>query len=366
MALAALLLIFGTFAFAAEPSSCVHRVDAFDGSVPLTYATVSGGTGARLYLYSQYPPDCGVDVAGPCKRRGYLVPGDIVAISVSCASWAYVQYLSDTGVTIGWVDARQLATIPPPPSDGAEQDSRNYQFTMTKGLRRPVCEAYLQRLNQTRFVFRPSCGRPEFDGVPGFTHLRRLWLTTAEVNRVYNDLLNFRNDLSSPIPDQRMTNADGTVAMVPPPGDFPADVRFDTWRVEGGFDVENDGHPEDVVMWSNGSRGGGTCGIDSAHTASYYGLILSPSGYRVDRQRTIEVFEREHVSRLDGHSPVGVSMGLFQYRGKTYFDTFLDQPQNAAERRQADRLAHTLAVFAREDHKTVRVCEYVVSDQEGD
>ena len=198
--------------------------------------------------------------------------------------------------------------------------------------------------------------------MPGFTRLNREWLGTTEVKRVYHDVMNF-NDSQLPVSYERAANADGTVTMIPRPAHFSSQVKFDIWRVDGGFDIENDGHPENVMMWANGDRGGGTCGLDSTHTTSYIGLILSRDGYTVDRKRTIALFEREHLPGLEGYFPIGASMGLFQYRDKTYFDTFLDQSLTAAELGQQERRAHTLAVFSRQDHREIRMCEYFANDQ---
>jgi hypothetical protein len=352
---------------AAERTSESYPDTIFDGtgSPSIKYATVVSTSGSRLYLYKAPPADCSESTVKLGDQTSYLVPGDAVAFGQVCGEWVHVQYVGKSKVSVGWALAAGLkvsvtsADSGDEGADGSESSAngRNYEFELVKGRGTPVCQAYLQRLNQTRFVFPPSCGRPEFDGVPGFTRLKRQWLTTAEVNRVYNDVMNF-NDNHLPISYERVANPDGTLTMTPWAGHFPPEVKFDIWRVQGGFDIENEGRPENVVMWANGGRGGGTCGLDAVHTASYYGVILSPGGYTVDRKRTIEVFEREHLPGLEGHFPIGASMGLFQYRDKTYFDTFLDQPLTTAELGQQERRAHALAVFSRQNHRTVRVCEY--------
>ena len=56
-------------------------------------------------------------------------------------------------------------------------------FKLTRGNTVPVCEAYLQRLNQTQFKYPANCGRPEDDQVPGFQRLTRVLLSQTEVEK---------------------------------------------------------------------------------------------------------------------------------------------------------------------------------------
>jgi hypothetical protein len=61
-------------------------------------------------------------------------------------------------------------------------------FKLTKGRDIPVCRAYLQRLENSRFNYydrRPYCDRPEDDSVPGFSKPVRVDLSPTEVNRLY-------------------------------------------------------------------------------------------------------------------------------------------------------------------------------------
>jgi hypothetical protein len=192
----------GMGAPAAEWTSESYPDTIFDGmgSPLIKYATVVGTSGSRLYLYKAPPADCSESTVKPSDHTSYLVPGDPVAFGQVCGGWVHVQYIGKSKVSVGWVLAAGLKVSVTSAGSGDEDadtsessaNGRNYEFELVKGRGTPVRQAYLQRLNQTRFVFPPSCGRTEFDGVPGFTRLNQ-WLTTAEVNWVYNDAMNFRD-----------------------------------------------------------------------------------------------------------------------------------------------------------------------------
>lgn len=52
-------------------------------------------------------------------------------------------------------------------------------------------------------------------------------------------------------------------------------------------------------------------------------------------------------------------MGIFEYDGLYYFDTFLDSSGDFQGRRQKDpRIGKTLGVFLRKDGVTKQECEY--------
>ena len=57
------------------------------------------------------------------------------------------------------------------------------QFRLTKGRSIAVCQAYLLRLQKSRFdsIHRPYCDRPEDDSVPGFEILTRVSLNQTKL-----------------------------------------------------------------------------------------------------------------------------------------------------------------------------------------
>ena len=73
------------------------------------------------------------------------------------------------------------------------REPRYYTFDLTKGNGIPVCEAYLQRLNNTDFQNMPYCGRPEDDSVPGFTRLNRVPLYAERIYRLLPKILGFQS-----------------------------------------------------------------------------------------------------------------------------------------------------------------------------
>ena len=54
--------------------------------------------------------------------------------------------------------------------EGSNSDTdRNFSLKEGRGV--PVCEAYLELLNRTKFEVTPFCGRPSEGPVKGFEHL---------------------------------------------------------------------------------------------------------------------------------------------------------------------------------------------------
>jgi hypothetical protein len=149
--------LFGaTTASAVDATDCIQRDVAFDGIAPLSYVAVTADVGSKVYLHTQYPTDCNAEASGDgCKGTAYLLSGDAVTVGKTCGAWAYVQYLGEKRISIGGLPANRImaATAGKPPASSAAPasgDQRRYHFALTKGHGTPVCEAYLQRLNQTR------------------------------------------------------------------------------------------------------------------------------------------------------------------------------------------------------------------------
>ena len=65
-------------------------------------------------------------------------------------------------------------------------------------------------------------------------------------------------------------------------------------------------------------------------------------------------------SFYDGFRPVGNSMGIFRFKGVTYFDTFFNTWGDFEGKRRKDPdIWRTLGVFKREKGQTKQVCEYL-------
>jgi hypothetical protein len=174
----------------------------FDGiTPPLKYADITGEAGGRIDLYKNHPALCTSANEAECKGKAYLVPGNVVAVANTCGEYAHVQFIGEKQISYGWVDlnrlqSRSISTITnndktTPKTDSIESAGRNYLFKLTKGAGTPVCEAFLQRLNTTKYLRPPSCGIPENDSIPGFSKLNRVMLTKDEVERLWSHVLWF-------------------------------------------------------------------------------------------------------------------------------------------------------------------------------
>jgi hypothetical protein len=347
---------------------CISTSTSFDGVLPIVYATVTASSNARIYLHKEYPRECGdTDISG-CGDSVYLVNGDRVAIGKTCGSWAYVQFLGLKRVSVGWVASGDLVRLPAqsPKSDVREPAKSQYVAALKKGRGIPVCEAYLQRLNQTQYELPPYCGRPENDSVPGFESLTRIWVPTAEINRllvdankfVYDEPANF--DLDKP---------------------FPLSVRLTSYGFRPNIIIENDGIPKNVVLWNLDNREEPECNstygpVPYPRRSFQVALILSSDGSAIDRARTNAVFSQpakgpampgqanQHLKN-GGYSRMGNTYGVFEYRGVFYFDTFFDNGPNALQHivnaKSADIIENRLGVFVSREHHTAEICEYQVN-----
>ena len=368
----------------------------FDGRKPLSYATVTpAGHAGKAYLHAGYSKDCVVtgtndsaDLPASCKSSAYVISSDVVAIGKTCGDRAFVQYVGEKHVTTGWMRTADLGATR---SVALRQNlmSRSYgsepTFTLTRGLGIPVCEAYLQRLNQTQFKSPAYCGRPEDDQVPGFQRLTRVRVSKEEITKLYNLVVTITNPLTEI--DSRYfdeMNANGGVFTGTPPQITMPQVRaYETWRYAPPIDIDNDGSPDNIVIWNLDSVDYHECGSfnPGPTRGQQIALVMSADGSTVDQARTIRIFGHpdggyDAIAGMSGLSgPIrflkswrllGNSYSAFRYRDLYYFDTFYDQFANLGDfqnkRKGSSRLQDTLAVFLHRNGKTAPVCEYFVAE----
>src|ERR1700688_1685336 len=105
-----------TAAESPKSGDCVRQDVAFDGIAPLTYATVTPDATNRVGLHHDYPEGCNAGDTTACPSKAYLASGDTVAIGKTCGAWAYVQFLGERRVSVGWVAAERLLTLPTQPT----------------------------------------------------------------------------------------------------------------------------------------------------------------------------------------------------------------------------------------------------------
>jgi hypothetical protein len=366
---------------AAEPSTadCIHRQVTFDGITPLTYATVKPGATGHLNLHHDYPQACDAGDNTACASKAYLVSGDTVAIGKTCGAWAYVQFIGDRSISYGWTEAKQLVVrrTPPHPADISvhaapynELGVQRYPFKMVKGRGLPVCEAYLQRLNQTEFPNLPACGRPENIDVPGFSWLNRVWISTVEFNRLSDSIVFFLNN-HTPSKNEGHRDYKGPIA---------------SFRYDPPVDIDNDGRPDNVLIFNDDNPNESACGaFTHGNDRSRWGqdaVILNAGGSQIDAARTTTVFGRSESAIKStglptyGHNlpdhrrdfrPIGTFVSIFKYRDKAYFDTFYDSLglgnfQGERATNTDPRLIDTLAVLLSEHGQTREMCEYFLLD----
>jgi hypothetical protein len=366
----------------ANLDECAQRAVAFDGIASLSYAAVTADVGSKVYLHAQYPTDCNAEASGDgCKGTAYLLSGDAVAVGKTCGAWAYVQYIGEKRISVGWLPTNRIMAASagkPPASSAAPEsgDQRRYHFALTKGHGTPVCEAYLQRLNQTPFGNPPYCGRPESTVVPGFALLQRRWMARSDYIRlfIYVDSFLQNSRIEDFYVHRKMP--DGRDVFGPPGDDiFPGFVPS-VWLYDPRVDIDNDGTTAEVAIWNEDDRNNPRClqyvgNQATAARSPQPAVILKADDTGIDIASTKAIFgygdgALPSPTGSTEFRPLGTEVGVLRFRGVTYFDTFLSgsgMGHSHAERQSAAKLRDTLGVFLRRDHRTQQMCEYYVSDQ---
>ena len=246
------------------------------------------------------------------------------------------------------------------PSFGAEDSShaseRNFSLQQGHGL--PICEAYLELLNQTKFTVTPFCGRPEEGPVKGFEHLEGHYMSLEEISPLFTPVWEFMRfgdqhhveRFFYPTIDPKVshwsTNAtdEGTI------GQFLSFGWMYVWIYARPIDINNDGSALNVITWQGyGATGTGSqCGSDYSTGTwddSYINqraFVLTKDGKAIDEDQTRLIFGappgavRRKDVQLPGpdltagpHAfrPLADSIRLFKYEGRYYIETE-DRPEN--------------------------------------
>jgi len=272
-----------------------------------------------------------------------------------------------------------LASVVPSLLMAADPPQGLLQFKLTKGHGIRVCEAYLKRLQSTHFDRPPYCGRPENDSVPGFSFLHRVPLTPEEVATLVNRVSSFAHT-GDQFKGDRAEAARHRLGMKPEDRDrliaiMKSDLPnlMNVWRYDPPVSIENNGIPENLVIWLGGSAIG-SCGsipsnLPEPFREDQWALVLTKDSAAIDVEKTLSLFGHPYpysVVRpgVPDRRPrlVGPNVGIFEYEGVDYFDTFFDFFGDFDNRRaHDDQLLKTLGVFMRKDHVTKQMCEYTVS-----
>lgn len=391
------LLLTIPISYAKGVADCIAANVMFSGATALRYATVMGARDSRVDIYPSYPDSCSQG-AKVCRADAYVFPGDNVAIAKTCGRWAYVQYLGNRRITVGWVEEAKLASlsappVPKPPHDpytnvgGLHAWPAHYRFTLSKGGGRPICEAYLQRLSQAEFYRPPYCGRPESTVVPGFVVLRSQYLTAPEILQLVTKVDNFMGGIPQDRPELgvemgpsgAVRGQNGKPVRVPAwrLKDIIGAMDIQVWRYIPGVDIDNDGKKDNVILWHGigASNWDGVCGAIYANNpegqfVDQRAFVLTPDGTRIDGVETKAVFGLPNGGYLGiingkpaydkGFAPIGYSIGIFQYKSAYYFDTFFnpDFGDFYGRRKNDKALRYVLGVFEHKINRTREICEY--------
>jgi len=323
-----------------------------------------------------------------------------------CVKRSYEQRLSSLSGSGASMDGSQSAK---------QAYNQRYHFQLTKGAGTPVCDAYLERLNITKYKSPPYCGRPENDSVKGFVKLNRVPLSPKDVHDIYPIIFAYegkanQKDINwNDMKFQKKLVANGQFVMTEAEAKALQMSMDSDWAKIWGYsppiDIDNDRAPENVEIWyGTVARGpGGTlCGESPfVHPDAppvrlpQIAFVVSNDGKRLDVVKTEKVFAHpsggyrayDEVNQrwvtFSQFRPVGDSIGIFKFRDLYYFDTFFDKWGDFEDKRYGwddplnKRLAdtgegksydkniiNTLAVFLHKDGETKQICEYLMTDQE--
>ena len=241
------------------------------------------------------------------------------------------------------------------------------EFTLLSGQGVEVCDAYLNRLNTSKFEndWPPYCDRPEVFKSNGFEKLNRVNLSSKEIYKIYDRVLSFQqrtNQMYSEKIRKRSylsKNKDEAINSI----EFKRNLkRLYVWRYDPMVDVDNDGELDNVVLWHRQHRR--ACGSISGvgkYFPSYYAYIFNKKTTKIDEKKTLEVFghpvqERPNAPTLKRFRSYNdeSSVGVFKYKGTTYFDTFPNGLTYGSDiHHEID-----LRVYLRKNNQTKTVCEY--------
>jgi hypothetical protein len=237
-------------------------------------------------------------------------------------------------------------------------------FTLVRGQKVEVCEAYLARLNASHFEFAPLCDRPEDTAVPGFSALTRESLSPDAAFAIWPSIA----EMEKP----GVNTSDWTVEAAT----RELGHSILAWRYTPDVDIQNNGSPRGLVIWRGSRvqtgvmRSDFACGDTDSQTPQL-AFILDATQSSVDADATKRVFWRPKPAILsatvDGklhresiELPIGQHMSIFKFKGLYYFDTFFSNDgwgDYRNGRTKDGSLENTLAVFLSRNGKTREMCE---------
>jgi hypothetical protein len=262
--------------------------------------------------------------------------------------------------------------------DVADVNAR-YHFSLIKGKELPVCLAYLERLNAVDYYHEaaesalsaPYCGRPENNSVSGFALLKRVPLTVTEARALLPSVFSFTHPgLVGPNSGSAVYDFGRIVE--------PGQEGLSIWRFDSKVDIENNGVPDDVIVWQGfgASLGSGVCGVDYGHTGPWIyrplqlAYILTADGKMVDESKTQAIFGRQRRDNHDsprhvepGFRPIGTSISIFKFQDLYYFDAEYGGWAMRDKREGSYiKTINTFGLFLRQNGTTRNLCEVLMRD----
>lgn len=259
--------------------------------------------------------------------------------------------LSFTKIVAGfvmWLAPFQLAL-----GQESSKSNTDRNFSLLEGRGVPVCDAYLELLNKSKFEISPFCGRPHEGSVNGFQHVEGYFMTLEEAQPLFTKVWEFMRfgdqnhierffypNATSPKLAHWSTEATDQHTLA-------RDLKShwtSVWAFAAPIDINNDGVPLEVIIWQgHGATGTGSrCGSDNAFgpwESSYVNqraFVLTFDGKSIDESQTRLIFgasPREAQSadpQLPGGSvksgpgafrPLADSIGVFKFENSYYIES---------------------------------------------
>jgi len=225
-------------------------------------------------------------------------------------------------------------------------------FKLTKGQGTEVCDAYLQRLNATEFLDNnPLKGRITEPLLKGFVDLKPVPLTEEEIKRLYYKIQSFNFYRNHNLIEKDM-ETHKTLSSIKTAREFPKLIKdyivehqkTPLVRYQKKLDMDNNGIATNNVIKGN------------------YGVyIMDNLLQRIDEENTTAIFSDKELLEwptITQFPPLAMSMNIFNYKGKYYFDGFLDLIFYNYYHEVDFTHPFRLGVFIHQRKNTQKVCEY--------
>lgn len=264
----------------------------------------------------------------------------------------------------------------PMPIDEDGHIVATYHFKMLVGEGVPVCQAFLERLNTTKFTEPPYCGIPDKTTVDGFEPLTRVFLSPSAAADIAPQIIAYMRNQSVLMP--------GTVVQsryqeqVDLVKRWAVNGALLVWRYVPPVSVGNDGTTNNVLMWQEPGCGQvDSVGSTSAQVVSRsrrLAFVLSANNQYIDDSKTVAEFGDPHGiyqpkvkgymrTGQNGFRSIGTHMGILKYHDTYYVHTFLD-PEAVLDLSHKQvaattlAVANTLIVLVRRKDITHKICQY--------